>query len=245
MTQAYNQDTFWIEFEKDLARAQARVIVQSPFVSHRRLQQLKPLFSTLRKKNILICVFLQQPYSWGARHQLTAADAERNAEIETALEWFAAAEIHANLRRDIHEKLAIIDNKVLWEGSLNILSHGKTHERMRRLESRAEVQAATSAHHLLDCETCKKQIVEQKLGNPLEQFAEIRQRSSLTQRELGKRVNIDQSNIAKIESQSRNLSIATLQKLTNELDCKIVLVPNWILPNLSNLLDKLTADEGR
>jgi hypothetical protein len=34
-----------------------------------------------------------------------------------------------------HRKLAIIDRKVLWEGSLNILSQTKSREIMRRIEN--------------------------------------------------------------------------------------------------------------
>jgi hypothetical protein len=34
-----------------------------------------------------------------------------------------------------HRKLAILDRKTLWEGSLNILSQNKSREIMRRIES--------------------------------------------------------------------------------------------------------------
>lgn len=37
-----------------------------------------------------------------------------------------------------HRKLAIIDRKLLWEGSLNILSQTNSKEIMRRIESRDE-----------------------------------------------------------------------------------------------------------
>ena len=35
-----------------------------------------------------------------------------------------------------HRKLAIIDRKILWEGSLNILSQSHSRELMRRIEDR-------------------------------------------------------------------------------------------------------------
>lgn len=35
-----------------------------------------------------------------------------------------------------HRKLAIIDRKILWEGSLNILSQNQSREFMRRIESK-------------------------------------------------------------------------------------------------------------
>ncbi len=35
-----------------------------------------------------------------------------------------------------HRKLAILDRKILWEGSLNILSQNHSREIMRRIESK-------------------------------------------------------------------------------------------------------------
>lgn len=35
-------------------------------------------------------------------------------------------------RRNMHQKIAILDNNISWEGSLNILSHRDTEEQMRR-----------------------------------------------------------------------------------------------------------------
>ncbi len=40
----------------------------------------------------------------------------------------------------MHEKIAIIDGRILWHGSLNILSHRDTHESMLRIESPAACQ---------------------------------------------------------------------------------------------------------
>ena len=35
-----------------------------------------------------------------------------------------------------HRKLAILDRKILWEGSLNILSQNKSREIMRRIDNK-------------------------------------------------------------------------------------------------------------
>jgi len=42
-----------------------------------------------------------------------------------------------DLRARMHEKIAILDGRILWHGSLNILSHRDTHESMLRIESPA------------------------------------------------------------------------------------------------------------
>jgi len=48
-----------------------------------------------------------------------------------------------------HRKLAIIDKKILWEGSLNILSQNNSKEIMRRLESPDEIEKMLNFLNLL------------------------------------------------------------------------------------------------
>jgi len=43
-------------------------------------------------------------------------------------------------RRGMHQKVAIVDNEIAWEGSLNILSHRDTNEHMRRFSSRSAIE---------------------------------------------------------------------------------------------------------
>jgi len=43
-------------------------------------------------------------------------------------------------RRSMHQKVAIIDDAIAWEGSLNILSHRDTGEQMRRFEGPSAIE---------------------------------------------------------------------------------------------------------
>lgn len=43
-------------------------------------------------------------------------------------------------RHSMHQKVAIIDGTIAWEGSLNILSHKDTEEQMRRFEGQSTVE---------------------------------------------------------------------------------------------------------
>jgi hypothetical protein len=40
----------------------------------------------------------------------------------------------------MHQKVAIIDNKIAWEGSLNIFSHNDSEEQMRRIEGEKTIK---------------------------------------------------------------------------------------------------------
>ncbi|MGC9355658.1 MAG: phospholipase D-like domain-containing protein [Mariniphaga sp.] len=43
--------------------------------------------------------------------------------------------IHLAFKPNIHQKFAIIDQKIVWYGSINLLSYGSAEESMMRIES--------------------------------------------------------------------------------------------------------------
>jgi len=49
------------------------------------------------------------------------------------IEQMRAIGVEVIERRRMHQKVAIIDRSIAWEGSLNILSHNDSNEQMRRL----------------------------------------------------------------------------------------------------------------
>ena len=72
-------------------------------------------------------------------------------QVETSLIQ-SGVSVHA--RSGMHEKVGIVDNQILWHGSLNILSHNNTRESMLRFESTDLVQEIIAKLQLgLDRET--------------------------------------------------------------------------------------------
>ena len=60
--------------------------------------------------------------------------------VEELINSIRALGVTVDLRAYMHEKFAILDNKILWHGSLNILSHNKTSESVLRIPSPAACQ---------------------------------------------------------------------------------------------------------
>jgi phosphatidylserine/phosphatidylglycerophosphate/cardiolipin synthase-like enzyme len=52
-----------------------------------------------------------------------------------ATKQIEAAGIHLIYKTNIHQKFAIIDQKIIWCGSINLLSNGSAEESMMRIES--------------------------------------------------------------------------------------------------------------
>lgn len=128
----YNEKTFYRAFVKDMLEADKEVIIYSPFISKFRSDFFSDTFKKLRRRNIDVFIFTRpiEEHEYFAR-----------AEIKCALNDYE--EMGATifyLPGSIHEKVAIIDRKVLWEGSLNILSQRNSREMMRRLSDKVSAK---------------------------------------------------------------------------------------------------------
>lgn len=89
---------------------------------------LKPIFEMVVNKGIRVFIITRDPQE----HDVVI---ERQS--EAGIRYFEALWPQVLLiRGGHHRKLAMIDRKILWEGSLNILSQSRSREFMRRIESR-------------------------------------------------------------------------------------------------------------
>jgi len=122
----FDNNTFYKAFEHDLRRARQSVIIESPFITRRRMEQLLPLLTKLRHKSVRIVVNTRNPDEHNEEYAIQAEDAV------AAMQDIGIKVLYTVKH---HRKLAIIDEEILWEGSLNILSQGDSCEVMRRTVS--------------------------------------------------------------------------------------------------------------
>ncbi len=119
----FDNNTFYKAFERDLRRARQSVIIESPFITRRRMEHLLPLLTRLRHKSVRIVVNTRNPEEHNEEYAIQAEDAVASMQDIGIKVLYTVKH---------HRKLAIIDEEVLWEGSLNILSQGDSCEVMRR-----------------------------------------------------------------------------------------------------------------
>src|SRR5664280_655429 len=124
----YDETTFYNKFKQDLLEARQEVIIESPFITTRRLEMLKSVFGVLVDRDIKVFVMTRDPLEH---------DEFMSKQAEAGVRYFEVLGIQVLLcEGGHHRKLAMIDRKVLWEGSLNILSQTKSREIMRRIDSK-------------------------------------------------------------------------------------------------------------
>ena len=121
----YNQDNFYEAFHSDLKRARNRVILESPFLTMRRVNALAPQLQAVLRKSVTVIVNTKP---------LDEHDTMLQSQAECAVSLLQDIGVHVLMTVGYHRKVAVIDD-VLWEGSLNILSQNDSCELMRRMQS--------------------------------------------------------------------------------------------------------------
>jgi len=124
----FDESTFYQEFVNDLLNSTKEVIIESPYITTERMRMLKPVFERLISRGIKIYVMTRDP-----------KEHSENLEVqsEEEIHYFEVLGVQVLLcAGNHHRKLAILDRKILWEGSLNILSQNKSREIMRRIENK-------------------------------------------------------------------------------------------------------------
>lgn len=123
----FDESNFYKAFLNDLNSCKVEVIIESPFVTLERVGMLRSTFASLLKKGVKIYIFTRDPKEHDAGLEYQSEEAIRSFET-LGVQVLICAGNH-------HRKLAILDRKVLWEGSLNILSQKRSREIMRRINS--------------------------------------------------------------------------------------------------------------
>ncbi|MCL6477521.1 MAG: AAA family ATPase [Peptococcaceae bacterium] len=130
-TTLFTEKNFWPAFLSDIQSAKESLLIMSPFASLRRAGKMMEFFRAMLRNNIKIRVYTRPP------SQQSGSLSEHAEQVITQLDAIGATVVQ---RRNMHQKVAIIDSRIAWEGSLNILSHRDTQEQMRRFEGENAVQ---------------------------------------------------------------------------------------------------------
>jgi hypothetical protein len=97
----------------------------SPFISLGRAGQLMDLFRVLIGRNVKMWIYTKPPLEQSKN---------LSEHAEQVIKHFEKLGAKVIQRERMHQKIAIIDRRIIWMGSLNILSHKDTQEQMTRFE---------------------------------------------------------------------------------------------------------------
>ncbi len=234
VVQVFNESNFYQTFLDDVRNAKALVVLQSPFITHKRWTQLSSDFRSCVDRHVCICVFVQ--------------DQGDSAEFQNCLLHLRNAGVHVNVRHSIHEKVAVIDERVLWDGSLNVLSHRNTRERMSRIVSREMAMNAMVEHRINQCDACSVNrgqpfsvggaaTAQEQLELIGRRIQRRRRDSKMSQRELAMRAGVSQQTISHLENGTLyNISFGAICAICHQVNLEMRPVPWYYLRQLDERL---------
>ena len=122
----YDGRSFYPVYCRDLAAAQKVILIVSPFMRKSRMEKLARLLTEPVLNGVTVKVITRPPEDFPEKDRIGVA---ANAQY---LEGYG---IHVVFRPDFHQKFTVIDQTLVWYGSVNFLSFGSSEESIMRLES--------------------------------------------------------------------------------------------------------------
>lgn len=161
------QEDFYPLFITDLHTANERIVIYSPFMTQNRVSLLLPILEEACGRKLRIIVVTKAPQE-RRKNEKVGYDS-----IERQLARIGVTVVH---KYKMHEKLAFIDNSLVWHGSLNPLSFSNTQEVMIRERSKPVFADLADAMHLdellrdirpetMTCPICNRSL-QLREGNP-------------------------------------------------------------------------------
>jgi len=120
----FNHLNFLPVYENDLACAEKEIVIVSPFVIKRRIQQAMWHMSAALQKQVNITIITRP-----------ATDYKNGVSFQNQFSAMESIGVQIIFKSGIHQKFAIVDRRIVWYGSINLLGYGRSEETLMRLES--------------------------------------------------------------------------------------------------------------
>lgn len=122
----FHKDNFLHVFNQDISAAKKEILIVSPFIRKRRTAQMIIHLRIALGNNIRVIVVTRPPEDFKPEDRLA---------LLRLLDLLKNTGIRVVFKSNIHQKFAVMDQKTLWYGSINLLSYGNAQESIMRIES--------------------------------------------------------------------------------------------------------------
>ena len=119
----FNSLNFSPVYNADIIAAQREVVIVSPFLGYKRVAASVLQLSAAKAK---ITVITRPPEGYPEKDR---------ARISACISTLSSRGITVKTKDNIHQKFAVIDQRLVWYGSINLLSYGFAEESIMRIES--------------------------------------------------------------------------------------------------------------
>ncbi len=123
----YGTRSFMPVMKQDFECAKADILIVSPFIRKRRTENILDWLKPAQAKGVIVHIVTRPSESYRS---------DAGAVIADCIIQLRNAGIVVIERTAIHQKFVLIDRRLVWYGSLNLLSFGSSEESLMRLASR-------------------------------------------------------------------------------------------------------------
>lgn len=245
----YDLKNFIEPFLRDMRAAQHCAIFYSPFLN---LQLLKLFLAEIRRciaRGVRVCFIIVKPKTWDiAPELLDPVVRAENEELASVIKMLESHGCHVNLRTHIHLKIAIFDGMLMYRGSLNFFSHGKSTDSTTRSTNPAKAMNATKEYDIVCAECLAKAVLEKKRMTIISSetaiaigklLAKFRAELNLGQRRMASIAGMKRSRLQQIESQKVSTPIEIVVSVCDAVDQAVIIVPKYCVGAISRLIETL------
>ena len=123
----FDSDSYSLIFEQDLKEARSDIVISSPTLAKRKVMHIIFLLSERQEAGVKITIMTWHPdaYAYGSE--------EHRVEL---MEHLRKAGFNIELVENNCERYAVIDNEIVWYGSMNLLSRVNVEDNIMRVVSK-------------------------------------------------------------------------------------------------------------
>jgi len=122
----FDKDNFLPVFNQDIVAANKEIVIVSPYIRKMRTHQMLQHLKIATAKNLPVIVITRPKEDFPPRNHTV---------MQSALDLLKDSGVSVFFKSDIHQKFATVDQKIVWYGSINLLSFGSSQESIMRIES--------------------------------------------------------------------------------------------------------------
>ena len=118
----YSAEEYKLDFEKDIASANAKIIMSVLYLSKNEAQNFILKISSLIAKGVVVQVYISKP-----------KEEAKSKKIEPCIKMLELSGIKVSLKENFSQKIAVIDERILWYGNINFLGYTELDECCMRI----------------------------------------------------------------------------------------------------------------
>lgn len=122
----FDKQSFLPVYSNDIISAEKEIVIVSPFITKKRVLNMLEYLRAAVEKKVKVVVVTRPKEDFKGKNP---------AGLVEALGLLQNEKITLVFRSNIHQKFAVMDQKLVWYGSINLLSFGSSEESIMRLES--------------------------------------------------------------------------------------------------------------